>query len=101
MRRAYRPWTIGYIAFTINPMTSAQDIGVIFGEVLRRHRAQKNVSQEELAYQAGVDRTFVSRLERGIRQPTLTTLIGLGKALGVSAADLVKEAEREYLKDHP
>ncbi len=73
------------------------DIGQIFGEVLRRYRSEKNISQEELAFQAGVDRTFVSRLERGIRQPTITTLIGLGQALGVSAADLVRETEKEYL----
>ncbi|MDX3907455.1 MAG: helix-turn-helix transcriptional regulator [Pigmentiphaga sp.] len=74
------------------------DIGQIFGEVLRRHRSEQNVSQEELAFQAGVDRTFVSRLERGIRQPTITTLIGIGQALGVSAADLVRETEKEYLR---
>jgi transcriptional regulator with XRE-family HTH domain len=74
------------------------DISLIFGEILRRHRSLKNLSQEELADRAGVDRTFVSRLERGIRQPTITTLIGLGQALGVSAADLAGEAEREYLR---
>ncbi|WP_153159810.1 helix-turn-helix transcriptional regulator [Zoogloea sp. 1C4] len=74
------------------------NIGKIFGEVLRRHRSARNISQEELAFQAGVDRTFVSRLERGIRQPTITTLIGIGQALGVSAADLVQETESEYLR---
>lgn len=74
------------------------DIGLIFGEILRRHRSAKNLSQEDFADRAGVDRTFVSRLERGIRQPTLTTLLGLGQALGVSAADLAGEAEREYLR---
>ncbi|MCL2021282.1 MAG: helix-turn-helix domain-containing protein [Betaproteobacteria bacterium] len=74
------------------------DIGQIFGEILRHHRSEKNISQEELAYRAGVDRTFVSRLERGIRQPTITTLIGLGRALGVPAADLVRETEKEYLR---
>ena len=74
-----------------------KDINQIFGGVLRRYRSEKNISQEELAFQAGVDRTFVSRLERGIGQPTITTLIGLGQALGVSAADLVRETEKEYL----
>jgi len=67
-----------------------------FGKVLRRYRSEKNLSQEELAYRADIDRTFVSRLERGIRQPTMTTLIGLGQALGISAADLVQETEKEY-----
>ncbi|MDO9366151.1 MAG: helix-turn-helix transcriptional regulator [Methylotenera sp.] len=69
----------------------------IFGEVLRKHRAAFGISQEELAFLAGVDRTFVSRIERGIRQPSLRTLIGLGKALKVSAADLVLETEKLYL----
>ncbi len=78
-------------------MERAVDIGVIFGEVLRRHRSEKKISQEELAHRAGVDRTFVSRLERGIRQPTITTMIGIGQALGVRAADLMHETEEHYL----
>ncbi|MDR2711226.1 MAG: helix-turn-helix domain-containing protein [Burkholderiales bacterium] len=78
--------------------TKATDIGKIFGEVLQQHRSQRDISQEELAFQADVDRTFVSRLERGIRQPTITTLIHIGQALGVSAATLVQEAEKEYLR---
>ena len=68
----------------------------IFGDILRRRRSEIGISQEELAFLAGVDRTFVSRIERGIRQPSLRTLIGLGKALKVSAADLVLETERLY-----
>lgn len=79
-------------------MEKAANIGLIFGEVLRRHRSEKNISQEELAFLSGVDRTFVSRLERGIRQPTITTVIGIGQALGVPAADLVRETEKEYLR---
>jgi transcriptional regulator with XRE-family HTH domain len=78
----------------------AKDIGKIFGKVLQRHRSQGNISQEELAFQAGVDRTFVSRLECGVRQPTIATLIGIGQALGVSAAKLVQETEKEYLRQH-
>ena len=73
------------------------NISRIFGEVLRRYRAQRGITQEELAFQAGVDRTFVYRLERGVRQPTITTLIGMSRALGVSAADLVGDTEKEYL----
>lgn len=80
-------------------MERAADIGAIFGEVLRRHRSEKNISQEELAFLAGVDRTFISRLERGIRQPTITTIIGIGQALGVSAAELVRETEAEFLRN--
>ncbi len=79
----------------------ATDIGVIFGGVLQRQRAKVGITQEELAYRADVDRTFVSRLERGIRQPTITTLIGLGEALGVSASDLVRDTEAEHQRAKP
>jgi transcriptional regulator with XRE-family HTH domain len=72
------------------------DIVQAFGAVLQRLRVERNLSQEELAHRADVDRTFVSRLERGVRQPTITTLMGLGQALGVSAAELVRDAEREW-----
>ena len=74
------------------------NLGPVFGEVLRRYRTDMNISQEELAFRAGVDRTFVSRIERGIRQPTITTIVGLGLALGVSATELVREAEAEYMR---
>lgn len=77
------------------------DIGEIFGGVLQRRRQEVGMTQEELAFRADVDRTFVSRLERGIRQPTITTLIGLGAALGVPAADLVRETEAEYRQAKP
>ena len=73
-------------------------ISRIFGEVLRRYRSERGITQEELAFQAGVDRTFVYRLERGVRQPTITTLIGMSRALGVSAVDLLGDTEKEYLR---
>lgn len=52
------------------------------------------MSQEELAHLAGVDRTFVSRAERGVSQPALATVLLLAQALKVSAASLVAMMER-------
>jgi transcriptional regulator with XRE-family HTH domain len=60
-----------------------------FGAVLRDCRVKVGLSQEALAGTAGVDRTFVSLLERGLRQPTLETLFRLAGALGVSPATMV------------
>ena len=51
------------------------------------------MSQEELAHRAGMDRTFISRLERGIRQPSLTTLLLLSEALQTTASHLVAQVE--------
>ncbi len=66
---------------------------LIFGQALKARRMALSVSQEELAYRAGVDRTFVSRIERGIRQPTITTIFSLSHALEISASELVKDVE--------
>lgn len=76
-----------------------KDIGVIFGEVLRVHRMAAGISQEELAFRSDVDRTYVSRLERGTRQPTITTMISIGLALGIPSAVLMQEVEERYLED--
>jgi len=73
------------------------EVGKIFGDVLRQFRTERGISQEELAHRAGIDRTFVSRLERGIRQPTITTLIGLANALCMPASELAGETERRCL----
>lgn len=80
---------------TIRCMTNLRinEAGLIFGGVIKKHRQRLGISQEELAHRADVDRTFVSRLERGVRQPTITTLIQLAKALEVTAAELVGEVE--------
>jgi transcriptional regulator with XRE-family HTH domain len=64
-------------------------IAEAFGAVLRDCRKKLGLSQEALAGIADVDRTYVSLLERGLRQPTLETLFKLASALSVSAATLV------------
>jgi transcriptional regulator with XRE-family HTH domain len=64
-------------------------VAAAFGVVLRDCRQKAGLSQEALADSASVDRTYVSLLERGLRQPTLETLFNLSQALGVSAATLV------------
>lgn len=66
-----------------------------FGKVLREYRSKADLSQEDLALEAGIDRTFVSLLERGQRQPTLTTLFRLAKVLEVSPATLVSRTFAE------
>jgi DNA-binding XRE family transcriptional regulator len=60
----------------------------------RAARVATGVSQEALALSADVDRTFVSQIERGIRQPTLTTLCKLARALDVQPSTLVSRMER-------
>ena len=56
---------------------------------LRRLRTEKEWSQEELADRAGLHRTYVSGVERGVRNPTITIVAALAKALGVPPAELL------------
>ena len=58
------------------------DLARYFGEALRVHREKTGLSQEALAHRAGLDRTYVSGIERGRRNPTLRTAQKLADALG-------------------
>lgn len=69
------------------------ELGNAFGEVLRRHRRMVKLTQEELAVETGLDRTFVSLMERGLRRPSLTTVFILARRFGVKASQLVEELE--------
>ena len=66
-----------------------------FGAALRRLRLSARMSQEELGLEAGVQRNFVSLIERGQNQPTIGTISKLARALRMKASELVAEAERE------
>ena len=70
----------------------AKTVAVAFGQVLRDCRDKVGLSEEELAGRADVDRTYVSLLERGRRQPSLEILFRLSRALGVAPATLVSRA---------
>lgn len=56
---------------------------------LKRLRLARGWSQEELAGQAGLHRTYVSGVERGVRNPTVAIVAALAKALGVAPAELL------------
>jgi len=61
----------------------------IFGGRVQQVRLEKGLTQEGLADLAGFDRTYISLIERGKRNPSLTALCRLAKALGVMPADLL------------
>ena len=60
------------------------------GENLKKLRIKKDISQIELARILGVDRSFVSNIENGKNNPTLSTITSLAKALDVSTNELLK-----------
>lgn len=64
-----------------------------FGRALRKHRIRLGLSQQELAMNAGLDRTYVSLLELGHRSPTLNTLYLLCGALNILFADFAQHID--------
>jgi transcriptional regulator with XRE-family HTH domain len=72
--------------------------GVAFGQVLRVLRRDAGLSQEQLAFAAGVERNFVSLLERGVNQPTIRVIFKLAEALGLPASAIILLVE-EKLED--
>ena len=71
------------------------DAAVAFGMVLRRLRNESELTQEEHGFEAGLRRTYISILELGQQQPTLTTILKLAKPLKHSAQEIVGLVEEE------
>lgn len=73
---------------TRNQVTTAQ-----FGAAVRARRLCLGISQGELAFRAGLHRTYVGDVERGVRNISLTNIDRLASALGCRASELLREAE--------
>ena len=65
----------------------------MFGAELRKAREEAGLSQEQLSFQAGLSRPYISQLERGLKSPTLEVLFRLCDALGMLASELVARVE--------
>ena len=66
------------------------EIRAILAQNLKRHRKAQGLSQEELAHRAGIDRTYVSSLERSVYAAGIDVVDRLAKVLGLEAADLLR-----------
>ena len=71
------------------------DAAVAFGNVLRRLRTEAGLTQEQLGFEADLRRTYVSILELGQQQPSLTTILKVAKALHLPAQEIVGMVENE------
>jgi transcriptional regulator with XRE-family HTH domain len=70
-----------------------------FGQTLRKLRKNNKFSQEKLSQESGLDRTYISLLERGLRQPSLSSILQLSKALNVSSVEIVSAVEAMLNED--
>lgn len=64
-----------------------------FGERVRKLRKAKGYSQEAFALQCELDRTYVSGIERGVRNPTLQVLLILARGLGTTISSMTRGVE--------
>lgn len=87
------PWRAPLEPAWVGKKVSERQVLLAFGTALRARRNALGISQEELAFRSGVHRTFVSELERGVKNPSLTTIARLALALGSTRWAIVKAAE--------
>jgi len=70
------------------------ELVAILGRNVRAARQRAGLSQEDLALEAEMKRSYLSDLERGVRNPSVRALGRLAKALGVEAAELLRDPPR-------
>lgn len=66
------------------------EIREVFGQNLRARRKAKGLSQEELAHRAGIDRTYISALERSVYAASIEVADRLAQVLEIDVADLLR-----------
>jgi transcriptional regulator with XRE-family HTH domain len=79
-------------------MQTLSRLNKAFGEQLRRSRKAARMTQEELAFRASLDRTYISLLERGIKSPTLATIFQLCRALDQKPAIFIAQIEEQLMR---
>lgn len=72
-------------------MPHMEDVCAILARNIKAARKRLNLSQEDLAARAQIDRTYVSGIERQVRNPTITVVAKFAKALETTAADLLTD----------
>ncbi|HUZ07365.1 MAG TPA: helix-turn-helix transcriptional regulator [Candidatus Paceibacterota bacterium] len=64
-----------------------------FGKLIAERRNALGISQEEFAERADLDRTYISGLERGVRNPSLTAIVKVAKGFGILTEELLSGLE--------
>ena len=68
---------------------------IALGKLIQHKRREQQLSQEQLGFLSNLDRTYISGVERGIRNPSLTALVSLASGLGITVSELLKDLETE------
>ena len=78
-------------------MPEASPIPAAVGERIRRHRTRWGLTQEELGQLASINASQLGKYERGVNDPSVTTLVRLAGALGVDLGELIRGIGRDLL----
>ncbi|RDE82063.1 XRE family transcriptional regulator [Haemophilus parahaemolyticus] len=70
-----------------------ENIAIAFGKAVRQLRKERKLSQEQLGFEADLQRIYVSKLELGQQQPSLMTIFKLANGLQCSASELIQHTE--------
>jgi transcriptional regulator with XRE-family HTH domain len=65
------------------------------GKLIQRKRKARQLSQEQLGFLSNLDRTYISGVERGIRNPSLTAIVSLASGLDITVSELLENLETE------
>jgi transcriptional regulator with XRE-family HTH domain len=65
-----------------------------FGQVVKEARQAQNLSQEELAFNAGLNRNYVADIEKGRRKPSIISIFSLAKGLGLTPQVLISRTDQ-------
>ncbi len=80
------------------PRLVGYTLRTMLGIELKKARTQAGMTQEELAYKADVDRTYISMLENDRKSPTVDMLMRICKPLGITASQLLAKVEKKTQK---
>jgi len=67
-----------------------------FGESVRSYRGRFGITQEELGFRSGLDRTYISGIERGLRNPSINSASKIAAAIGIPLVELLCEPQKIY-----
>lgn len=81
------------------PAQQDSNVRVAFGRIVRDLRQRLGLSQEELGERAELHRTYISMVERGIKTPTVVTLVDLARALETTMGAMMTLLDRELTDD--
>jgi len=93
-----RPWCYRHHIRTMagmpvaSPRYARDPVLIAFGSAVRRARSERGLSQEELSHRAGIDRSYMSSIERGGQNVGLMSVKRIARALDMAAAELFLDA---------